>query len=88
MRRIIKGTEEIILREYPDGGFTSIEVKKLTMKMKEIHTEESLVKSEVDMPVGFREMSLIDVIKSDIANKDNMGWEQHQQVLKEDGFDV
>ncbi len=88
MRKIIKGIEEIILKEYPDGGFTSIEVSKLAMKMKEIHSEESLVKSEADMPVGFREMSLIDVIKNDIANKDKMGWKQHQQVLKDDGFDV
>lgn len=88
MRKIIKGKEEIILREDPDGGFTSIEVEKLTMKMKDLHSEEVLAEAEADMPAGFREMPLIAVIKSNIAGNDSMGWKQHQQALKDDGFDA
>ncbi len=88
MRKTIKGKEEIILKEYPDGGFISVEVDRLTMKMEDLHSQEVLVSMEADMPVGFREMSLIAVIKSDIANNDKIGWKQHQQVLKDDGFDV
>ncbi len=82
----MNGTKEIILREYPDGGFTSIKVEKLTMKMKDLHSEEALAEIEADMPTSFREMTLIAVIKSDIANKDILGWKQHEDVLKEDGF--
>lgn len=88
MRKVIKGREEIILREDPDGGFVSIEVEKLTKKMKELHSEEVLTEIEADMPPGFRNMPLIAVIKSDIANKNIMGWKQHKKVLKDDGFDV
>lgn len=88
MRKMIKGKEEIILREDPDGGFTSIEVEKLTMKMKDLHSEEVLAEAEADMPTGFREMSLIAVIKYNIAHGNSMGWKQHQKVFKEDGFDV
>ena len=89
MRKIIHSIEEIILKEYPDGGFTSIEVEKLTMKMKELHTEETLVElsNETGLPLAaVKNMTLIAMIKSDIANKNIMGWKQHEDVLKEDGF--
>lgn len=89
MRKLIKGKEEIILKEYPDGGFTSIEVKKLTMKMGELHTEENLIElsKETGLPLAaIKNMTLIAVIKSDIGGKDIMGWKQHEKVLKEDRF--
>lgn len=88
MRKIIKDKEEVILREDPDGGFTSIEVEKLTMKMEDLHSEKVLVEMEVNMPIGFRKMPLIAVIKYNIAHGDSMGWKQHQKVLKDDGFDA
>lgn len=87
MRKIIKGKEEIILREGP-SGFTSIEVEKLTMKMEDLHSEEVLAEIEADMPTGFRKMPFIAVIKYNITHGDSMGWKQHQKVLKDDGFDV
>lgn len=86
MRKIIKGKEEILLKAYPDGGFTSIEVDKLTMKMKDLHAEEALAEMEADMPPGFREMPLIAAIKYDIDHSDSMGWKQHKKVLTEDGL--
>lgn len=91
MRKIIKGKEEIILREDPDGGFTSIEVEKLTKHMDELFSEESLIALADKLPMsltGLKKMTLIAVIKSDIAGNDNMGWKQHQKVLQEDGYDV
>lgn len=86
--RKIKEKDELILSVDKYGGFTSIEEDKLTKKMEEIFSEESLVQTEADMPAGFRKMPLIAVIKSDIAGKDRMGWKQHQKVLKDSGFDV
>lgn len=86
MKKLIKGIEEIILKEYPDGGFVSIEVSKLTTKMKDLHPEEQLAEMEADMPVGFRQMPLIAVIKYNIAHSNSMGWKQHEKVLKEGGF--
>ena len=71
----------------PPGGFTSIEVAKLTMKMKDVFSEGGLAETE-GMPPGFREMPLIAVIKYNMAHGDSMGWKKHEKVLKEDGFDV
>lgn len=89
MRRIVKGEEEIILHE-DAMGFESIEVAKLTMKMEDIFSEESLVESEASgaFPLGFRNMPLIAVIKSNIAGNNSMGWKKHQKVLKDAGFDI
>ena len=86
--RKVKGIDELILGVDPWGGFTSIDVDKLTMKMKNLSSEEALAEMEADMPVGFREMSFIAVIKSDIANKDKLGWKQHRKALKDGGFDA
>jgi len=88
VRKTIKGIETIILRQDEDGGFVSVDAENLTKKMEELFTEENLLAIEADMPTGFRKMPLVAVIKSDIANKDRMGWRQHQKVLKEDGYDV
>lgn len=84
----VKGKEVIVLEEYADGGFVSIEVEKLTMKMEDIFTEEQLLEAEVNMPPGFRKMLLIAVIKSNIAGNDSMGYRRHKQVLLDEGFDV
>ena len=90
--KIVKvfGVDTLILKADEDGGFTSIEKGKLTMKMKEIFSEESLAEAELEgnMPPGFRNMPLIAVIKSNIAGNDSMGWKKHQKVLQDTGFDA
>ena len=91
MRKLIKGKEEIILRQYPDGGFTSIKVEELQKKMEAVFSEEALIELADKAPrslTGLKNMTLIAFIKSDIADKELMGGKQHQEVLKEDGFDV
>lgn len=87
----IKGIETLILREDQWGGYESIEIKKLTMKMSEIFSEEALIelaKKAVRPLVALKNMTFIAYIKSDIANKDVSGWRQHKQTLKDEGFDV
>ena len=84
----VKGIDELILDVDKYGGFTSIAKSKLTTKMEECFSEESLVEAEPNMPPGFRKMPLIAVIKSNIAGNDSMGWKKHKQVLKRAGFDV
>lgn len=86
----VKGVDELILDVDKYGGFTSIEKDKLTKKMEDIFSEESLAQSELEgnMPPGFRKMPLIAVIKSNIAGNDSMGWKKHQQALKDNGFDA
>lgn len=91
MRKLVKDTEEIILREYPDGSFTSVEVEKLQKKMKDIFSEEALIGLADKVPralAGLRNMAFIAFIKSDIAGNNAMGWRQHQKALKEEGYDV
>ena len=91
MRRTVKGVEEIILEDYPDGGFMSIEAAKLTMKMSEVFSEDALVElaDRVSMSLtGLNAMTFIAFLKSDIAGKDVAGWRQHRQALRDEGFDV
>ena len=59
--------------------------------MSDLHSEEKLVAMAANMiiPVEtLRNMTLIAVIKSDMAGSDSMRWRKHKQVLKDDGFDV
>ena len=91
MRRIVKGEKVIILAEDHNSGFVSIETSKLTKKMSEIFSEETLVDlaEKVIIPLAaLKNMTFIAYIKSDIANKDVSGWKQHKQTLKDEGFDV
>jgi len=91
VKRIIHGKEHLILREDGYGGFESIETETLTMKLGEVLSDEALTElaDTVHIPLtALKAMPLIAFIKSDIADKDIMGWKQHQKVLKETGYDV
>lgn len=74
MKKLIKGIECVILSEDGRGGFTSIDVDKLTTKVEDLFAEEALTKMEADHPPGFRNMTLIALIKYDSAREDKMGW--------------
>lgn len=88
MKRMIHDIEEIILEQHSNGGFVSIEAAKLTKHVDEVFAEEALIAMEAtnDYPPGFRNMTLIALIKSDLGGKNRMGWEKHKTALKDEGF--
>lgn len=84
----VKGVDTLILDVDKYGGYVSIEKYRLTKKMEELFSEEALLEAEPNMPPGFRHMTLIAVIKSNIAGNNSMGWKKHQKVLKDAGFNA
>lgn len=90
-RKTIDGVEYLILREDKWGGYESIEVHKLTMKLSELFTDESLQAHADDhgLPLAaIKNMTLIAYIKLDAAKNNLLGWRQHLKVLRDDGQDV
>lgn len=88
--RRIKGKDELILGVDQYGGFTSVEVDKLTMNIDEVFSERSLNEGEMtgNIPPGFRKRPFIQLIKNNIAGNDSMGWKKHRQVLLDNKYDV